>query len=112
MTLINKSLLGHFLCRYLQNLSPSAKVSDETSYFVQAWIDVVRETNLNSWECDKLIASEASGPQKNLKMGLRGNFKLCGYGPRNIKKTCFEIKLKNFFSARKNFSTLFQNRFS
>ena len=80
MTLINKSLLGHFLCRYLQNLSPSAKVSDETSYFVQAWIDVVRETNLNSWECDKLIASEASGPQKNLKMGLRGNFKLCGYG--------------------------------
>ena len=81
MTLIDKSLLGHFLCRYLQNLSPSAKVSDETSYFVQAWIDVVRETNLNSWECDKLIASEASGPQKNRKMGLRGNFKLCGYGP-------------------------------
>ena len=80
MTLIDKSLLGHFLCRYLQNLSPSAKVSDETSYFVQAWIDVVRETNLNSWECDKLIASEASGPQKNRKMGLRGNFKLCGYG--------------------------------
>ena len=79
MTLINKSLLGHFLCRYLQNLSPSAKVSDETSYFVQA-LNVERETNLNLWECDKLIASEASGPQKTLKMGLGGNFTFCGYG--------------------------------
>ena len=38
------------------------------------------EKNLNSWECDKLFASEASGPQKNLKMGLGGNFTFCGYG--------------------------------
>ena len=36
--------------------------------------------NLNSWECDKVFASEASGPQKNLKMGLGGNLKFCGYG--------------------------------
>ena len=36
--------------------------------------------NLNSWESDKLLASEASGPQKNLKMGLGGNFTFCGYG--------------------------------
>ena len=48
--------------------------------------------NLNSWdlECDKLFASEASGPQKSLKMGLGGNFKFCGYGqvadhiPKNV----------------------------
>ena len=38
------------------------------------------EKNMNSWECDKLFASEASGPQKNLKMGLGGNLKFCGYG--------------------------------
>ena len=38
--------------------------------------------NLNSWECDKLFASEASGPQKSLKMGLGGNFKFCGYGEK------------------------------
>ena len=38
---------------------------------------------MNSWECDKLIASEASGPQKNLKIGLGGNFKLCGYGEQS-----------------------------
>ena len=35
---------------------------------------------MNLWECDKLIASEASGPQKTLKMGLGGNFTFCGYG--------------------------------
>ena len=33
--------------------------------------------NLNSWECDKFFAS---GPQKNLKTGLGGNFTFCGYG--------------------------------
>ena len=37
--------------------------------------------NLNSWECDKHFASEASGPQKNQKKGLGGNLKFCGYGP-------------------------------
>ena len=43
------------------------------------------EKNMNSWECDKLFASEASGPQKNLKMGLGGNLKFCGYGEVNIE---------------------------
>ena len=42
------------------------------------------EKNMNSWECDKLFASEASGPQKNLKMGLGGNLKFCGYGSRKV----------------------------
>ena len=42
------------------------------------------EKNMNSWECDKLFASEASGPQKNLKMGLGGNLKFCGYGPPSL----------------------------
>ena len=31
----------------------------------------------------QLFASEASGPQKNLKMGLGGNFIICGYGERS-----------------------------
>ena len=44
------------------------------------------EKNMNSWECDKLFASEASGPQKNLKMGLGGNLKFCGYGPVPSRK--------------------------
>ena len=43
------------------------------------------EKNMNSWECDKLFASEASGPQKNLKMGLGGNLKFCGYGTNPAK---------------------------
>ena len=38
------------------------------------------EKNLNSLECDKLFASDASGPQENLKMDLGGNFTFCGYG--------------------------------
>ena len=42
------------------------------------------EKNMNSWECDKLFASEASGPQKNLKMGLGGNLKFCGYGDISV----------------------------
>ena len=53
------------------------------------------EKNMNSWECDKLFASEASGPQKNLKMGLGGNLKFCGYGQialceliQSFEKTC------------------------
>ena len=39
---------------------------------------------MNLWECNKLIASEASGPQKTLKMGLGGNFTFCGYGWNNV----------------------------
>ena len=35
---------------------------------------------LNSWECNKLFVSEASGPKKNLKTGLGGNFTFFGYG--------------------------------
>ena len=54
------------------------------------------EKNMNSWECDKLFASEASGPQKNLKMGLGGNLKFCGYGsgkecPDDHPKRCFRF---------------------
>ena len=52
--------------------------------------------NLNSWECDKLFASEASGPQKNLKMGLGGNLKFCGYGESEA-----EAKLEEFSFQQK-----------
>ena len=41
--------------------------------------------NLNSRDWEKLFASEASGPQKNLKMGLGGNFTFCGYGLQTIR---------------------------
>ena len=50
------------------------------------------EKNMNSWECDKLFASEASGPQKNLKMGLGGNLKFCGYGYLFVYLQCCSVE--------------------
>ena len=51
--------------------------------------------NFDSWECDKLFASEASGPQKNMKMGLGGNFTFCGYGHLSLSDLIMRLTTNN-----------------